>query len=120
MTHILFSRSNHPTRVVAGLATCAALLAAPVAWATNQIKLQVDPRTAEVKQKITLTATVTTDGQSATGGTVTFLDGKTSLGSIQVVGTHPAFSSRTCLSRPVAGHTWAGGHRSARGAQSAC
>jgi len=90
MTHILFSRSNHPTSVVAGLATLAALLAAPVAWATNQIKLQVDPHTAEVKQKITLTATVTTDGQSATGGTVTFLDRKTSLGSIQVVGTHPA------------------------------
>lgn len=83
-------RLNRSTFAFAGLTASAILIGAPAALAANQIKLRVDPRTVEVGEKITLTASVTTDGQSATGGTVTFLDGQTSLGSIQVVGTDPA------------------------------
>jgi hypothetical protein len=86
---------NNWTTALAGLIACAALLTAPAVLANNQIKLQVNPRTAQVKQRITLTASVNTNGQPATGGTVTFLDGQTSLGNIQVVGTHPALGHRT-------------------------
>ena len=42
------------------------LLIAPGAFATNQIKLQVTPRNAQVREKITLRATVTIDGLPAT------------------------------------------------------
>jgi hypothetical protein len=57
---------------------------------SNAIILGVNPNPAQVKQKITLTANVTNNGSAATGGTVTFLDGKRALGAAQVVGTKPA------------------------------
>ena len=95
MNCILIPKLNRSRPALAGVAACAALLTAPVAFATNQIKLQVTPRTAQVKEKITLKASVTTDDQPATGGTVTFLDGQTPLGSIQVVGNNPALGHRT-------------------------
>jgi len=56
----------------------------------NQITLSVDPTSAKVKQKITLTATVNNSGNIASSGTVTFFDGRLRLADIQVVGTHPA------------------------------
>ncbi len=56
---------------------------------SNAITFSVSPNPAQVKQKITLTANVTSNGTAATGGTVTFLDGKLSLGAAQVVGTKP-------------------------------
>lgn len=90
MRRILIPRSNQSIPILSRVVACVVLLTAPAALATNQIKLRVKPRTAEVKQKVTVTANVTTDNQPATGGTVTFLDGQTPLGSIQVVGTHPA------------------------------
>ena len=65
-------------------------LAAELAAASNSITLSVDPVTAKVRHKITLTASVTAGGSPASGGSVSFLDGKVSLGNIQVVGTHPA------------------------------
>ncbi|MGC2245778.1 MAG: FG-GAP-like repeat-containing protein, partial [Terriglobales bacterium] len=52
--------------------------------------MSADPVAAKVRHKITLTATVTAGGNPASAGSVNFLDGKISLGSIQVVGTHPA------------------------------
>jgi hypothetical protein len=60
------------------------------ATSTNAIKLSVTPKSAKVKQRITLTAAVTTNKKPATGGTVTFLDGKLPLANAQVVGTNPA------------------------------
>jgi hypothetical protein len=57
---------------------------------TNAITLAVSPNPAQVKQKIALTASVTSNGHAATGGTVTFFDGKLALASAQVVGTKPA------------------------------
>jgi hypothetical protein len=68
------------------LLVCLPFLAA----ASNSITLSVDPVTAKVRHKITLTATVTAGGNPASGGSVSFLDGKILLGSIQVVATHPA------------------------------
>lgn len=62
----------------------------PIAFGQNKITLTIDPGSAKVKQKITLTASVTNNGTLAVGGTVTFLDKKTPLADIQVVGTHPA------------------------------
>ena len=56
----------------------------------NKVTLSVNPTTAKVKQKITLIAGVTNNGNTASGGTVTFYDSRVSLGDIQVVGTHPA------------------------------
>lgn len=58
--------------------------------ASNQITLSVDPTSAQVKQKITLTATVLSNGNPASGGTVTFFAGKVPVADIQVVGAHPA------------------------------
>jgi hypothetical protein len=87
--------SKCSTRVLVRLVACAALFTAPVALATNQIKLQVTPRTAHVKERISLKASVTTDDQPAIGGTVTFFDGQTVLGNIQVVGNNPASGYRT-------------------------
>ena len=49
----------------------------------------------EGEEKITLTATVTTNKKAATGGTVTFFDGKLSLGSAQVVGKKAAKEYKT-------------------------
>ena len=73
-----------------GMVICLPLLAVELASASNAITLSADPVSAKARHKITLTATVTADGNPASGGSVNFLDGKTSLGSIQVVGTHPA------------------------------
>jgi len=95
MMAIVVPRINRSTRAMAGLTACVALLIAPVAFATNQIKLQVNPRNAQVKERITLQANVTTDGLPATGGTVTFQDWQTPLGSIQVVGNNPTPGHRT-------------------------
>ncbi|HEU0209135.1 MAG TPA: FG-GAP-like repeat-containing protein [Candidatus Udaeobacter sp.] len=95
MNYIFISKRNRSIPVLTGVAACAALLNAPVAFATNQINLQVTPRTAQVKEKITIKASVITDDQPATGGTVTFLDGHIPLGSIQVVGNNPALGHRT-------------------------
>lgn len=95
MSCIRIPKLDRSTRALAGVAACAALLTAPVAFATNQINLQVTPRTAQVKEKITLKASVNTDDQPATGGTVTFVDGQNPLGSIQVVGKNPASGHRT-------------------------
>jgi hypothetical protein len=61
----------------------------------NAITLAVAPNPAKVKEKVTLTATVTTNSKSATGGTVTFFDGKLPLGSAQVVGKKPAKGYKT-------------------------
>src|SRR5579863_3817660 len=58
--------------------------------AVNKITLSVSPNPAKVKQKVTLIATVTTNGKPATGGTVVFSDGTLPLGSAQVVGSKPA------------------------------
>ncbi len=65
------------------------------ATSVNAIKLAVSPSSAKVKQKITLTASVTTNKKAATGGTVTFLDGKIPLASAQVVGNKPAKGYKT-------------------------
>jgi len=56
----------------------------------NAITLSVSPNPAKVKEKVTLTAQVKTNGKAATGGTVTFFDGKLTMGSAQVVGKKPA------------------------------
>src|SRR5580693_2741288 len=56
----------------------------------NAITLSVSPNPAKVKQRVTLTAKVTTNNKAATGGTVTFLDGKLQLANAQVVGKKPA------------------------------
>jgi len=66
-----------------------------VPTSVNAITLSVSPTTAKVKQKVTLTASVTTNNQAATGGTVTFFDGKLLLGSAQVVGKKPAKGYKT-------------------------
>jgi hypothetical protein len=69
----------------------------PVASAAsvNAIKLVVSPNPAKVKQKITLTASVATKKKAATGGTVTFFDGKMPLSNVQVVGNKPAKGYKT-------------------------
>lgn len=72
------------------LMICLPLLAVELASASNAITLSADPVSVKVSHKITLTATVTAAGSPASGGSVSFLDGTASLGSIQVVGTHPA------------------------------
>lgn len=61
----------------------------------NAITLSVSPNPAKVKEKVTLTGTVTTNQKAATGGTVTFFDGKLTLGSAQVVGKKPAKGYKT-------------------------
>jgi FG-GAP-like repeat/Bacterial Ig-like domain (group 3) len=88
-------RVNRSTPALVGVVACAALLITPPAGATNQIHLRVTPRSAQVKEKITLRANITTDGQPATGGTVTFFDGQTALGNVQVVGNNPASGHQT-------------------------
>jgi hypothetical protein len=69
---------------------CWMWLATPFVWGASQVTLTVDPNPAKVKQKITLTATVSTNGNPASGGTVTFYNGKVPMADVQVVGTHPA------------------------------
>lgn len=61
----------------------------------NAITITVSPNPAKVKQKVTLTAKVTTDNKAATGGTVTFFDGKIQLANAQVVGKKPAKGYKT-------------------------
>jgi hypothetical protein len=61
----------------------------------NAITLSVAPNPAKVKEKISLTANVSTNNKAATGGTVTFFDGKLLLGSAQVVGKKPAKGYKT-------------------------
>jgi hypothetical protein len=86
---------------IAGLSLFCSTLAAeqsPVSWtptSVNAITLSVAPNPAKVKQKIILTATVTTNKKAATGGAVTFFDGKFTMGSAQVVGKKPAKGYRT-------------------------
>jgi hypothetical protein len=62
---------------------------------TNAVSLSVTPTHGRVKQKITLTANVTTNNSPATGGTVVFSNGRLSLGSAQVVGKNPAKGYKT-------------------------
>src|SRR5579872_1985472 len=79
----------------APLAVAQSALAAGVPASVNAIALSASPNPARVKQKVTLTARVTTNSKAATGGTVTFFDGKLALGSTQVVGNKPAKGYKT-------------------------
>src|SRR5579872_908619 len=79
----------------APLAVAQSALAAGVPASVNAIALSASPNPARVKQKVTLTARVTTNSKAATGGTVTFFDGKLTLGSAQVVGKKPAKGYKT-------------------------
>jgi hypothetical protein len=96
-------RFKSPLVLVAGFVfsyVVSSALAQPVLPTTapasvNAITLGVSPNPAKVKEKVTLTATVTTNSKSATGGTVTFFDGKLPLGSAQVVGVKPAKGYKT-------------------------
>ena len=100
-----FARLQLPVVLVAGLffffhdwaplAVGQSALAAGVPVSVNAITLSVAPNPAKVKQKVTLTARVTTNSKAATGGTVTFFDGKLPLGSAQVVGKKPAKGYKT-------------------------
>jgi hypothetical protein len=96
-----FDRLKLPAVLVAGLSLfCAALTAqeSPILSgpaSVNAIALSVSPNPAKVKGKITMTATVMTNNKAATGGTVTFFDGKAPLGSVQVVGKKPAKGYKT-------------------------
>jgi len=81
--------------LLAGLALVAGSQDASAAASVNAITLAVSPNPAKVKQKITLTASVTTDKKPATGGTVTFFDGKLPVARAQVVGTKPAKGYKT-------------------------
>jgi len=99
-----FTRLQLPVVLVAGLflfhdwAPLAVGQSAPAAGvpvSVNAITLSVAPNPAKVKQKVTLTARVTTNSKAATGGTVTFFDGKLPLGSAQVVGKKPAKGYKT-------------------------
>jgi hypothetical protein len=75
---------------------CAAPAAAQVSpRSVNAITLSVSPNPAKVKQRVTMIAAVTTDAKAATGGTVTFFDGKTPLANAQVVGKKPAKGYKT-------------------------
>ena len=90
------TRLSFPLVSFAGLLLSLSIATAAAAQApANAITLAVSPNPAQVKQKITLTASVTSNGQPATGGTVTFFDGKLTLASAQVVGTLPAKGFKT-------------------------
>src|SRR5271170_6761537 len=92
-----------PTVMVASLvffqgslvASVESAIPAAVPASGNAVTLSVAPNPAKVKEKITLTAKVTTNNKAATGGTVTFFDGKFPLGSAQVVGKKPAKGYKT-------------------------
>src|SRR5580693_5682055 len=96
-------RFTLPFVLVAGLgfsmlsvvAVAQSALPATVPSSVNAIALMVTPNPAKVKEKIILTATVTTNKKAATGGAVTFFDGKFTMGSAQVVGKKPAKGYRT-------------------------
>jgi hypothetical protein len=99
-----FARLQLPVVLVAGLlfspdcapvAVAESALVATVPASVNAIALSIAPNPAKVKQKVTLTARVTTNSKAATGGTVTFFDGKLPLGSAQVVGKQPAKGYKT-------------------------
>jgi hypothetical protein len=79
-----------PSVNLLALVVCLPLLAAQSANASNSMTLSANPSPAKARHKITLTASVTSGGNPASAGSVNFLDGTLSLGSIQVVGTHPA------------------------------
>src|ERR1700733_575 len=79
-----------PSVNLLALVVCLPLLAAQSANASNSMTLSANPSPAQARHKITLTASVTSGGNPASAGSVNFLDGTLSLGSIQVVGTHPA------------------------------
>jgi hypothetical protein len=79
-----------PSVNLLALVVCLPLLAAQSANAGNSMTLSANPSPAKARHKITLTASVTSGGNPASAGSVNFLDGTLSLGSIQVVGTHPA------------------------------
>jgi hypothetical protein len=90
-----FARLQLPVVLVAGLlfspdcapvAVAESALVATVPASVNAIALSIAPNPAKVKQKVTLTARVTTNSKAATGGTVTFFDGKLPVGRAQVVG----------------------------------
>ncbi len=99
-----FSRLKFPVVLVAGClllrnvernAVAETASPAAVPASVNAITLSVSPNPAKVKEKVTLTATVTTNHKAATGGTVTLFDGKLTLGSAQVVGKKPAKGYKT-------------------------
>ncbi|MBW4028180.1 MAG: hypothetical protein HIU93_12365 [Acidobacteria bacterium] len=75
-----YSSSSSPTITIGYSATAAA----------NTITLAATPAAATTEGVVTLTATVVTGGIPATAGTVTFFDGTTALGSVQVAGSSPA------------------------------
>jgi hypothetical protein len=92
---VFFCRLRLLVVLVAGfggsaLAVAESVFPTAVPASGNTITLSVSPNSAKVKEKITLTAKVTTNGKAATGGTVTFFDGKLPMGSAQVVGKKPA------------------------------
>src|ERR1700690_2635719 len=87
-SHVLFQGFRSVGSL--GLLICLPLLAAELSSAKNAITLSADPVSVKVRHKITLTASVTSGGNPASGGSVSFIDGTLYLGSIQVVGTHPA------------------------------
>jgi hypothetical protein len=62
---------------------------------SNAITLIASPNIVQTKQKVTLTATVATNNVPATAGTVNFRDGKTPIGSAQIVGNNPSNGSVT-------------------------
>ena len=97
---VSFRRLKLPVALFTGwflLNACAPVVAARSAAlvSVNAITLSVSPNPAKVKQRITLTAKVTTNSQPATGGTVTFFDGKLLLAGTQVVGKNPAKGYQT-------------------------
>jgi hypothetical protein len=61
----------------------------------NAITLVATPNTVQAKQKVVLRATVVTNNVPATAGTVNFFDGKSPIGSAQIVGNNPAKGSTT-------------------------
>ncbi len=95
MTFSLFLKANYPMTALVSLAAGISFLTAPSTLGSNHVRLVVKPDAPKLKQKIALTAAVTTDGNPATGGTVTFFSGTTALGSIQVVGNRPAAGHQT-------------------------
>jgi hypothetical protein len=98
--NVCFRRLKLPVVLAAGLfffhgGAQFAFAESAVPAAVNAITLSVAPNPAKVKEKVTLTAKVTTNAKAATGGTVTFFDGKLTLGSAQVVGKKPAKGYKT-------------------------
>jgi FG-GAP-like repeat/Bacterial Ig-like domain (group 3) len=94
---VSFRRLQFAVALFVGLILCLGepAFSAAVPASGNAITLSVSPNSAKVKEKITLTATVTTNGKAATGGTVAFFDGTSPVGSAQVVGKKPAKGYKT-------------------------